>query len=95
MRKTRNITHIRVNRETKMRLRSLGLKSQTYDEIISCLLEKVEHEKFMEKQYQRLKKKTKFVPLSDKEIKRILSLPRDCGVVTSEEDIDKYLYGKN
>jgi hypothetical protein len=34
------------------------------------------------------------VPLSDKEIKKILSLPRDCGVVTREEDIDKYLYGK-
>lgn len=33
-------------------------------------------------------------PLSEKEIKRIMSLPRDCGVVTSEEDIDKYLYGK-
>ena len=34
------------------------------------------------------------VPLSEKEIKRIMSFPRDCGVVTSEEDIDKYLYGK-
>jgi len=34
------------------------------------------------------------VPLSEKEIKRILSFPRDCGVVTSEEDIDRYLYGK-
>jgi hypothetical protein len=34
------------------------------------------------------------VPLSEKEIKRILSLPRDYGVVTSEEDIDRYLYGK-
>ena len=32
--------------------------------------------------------------LTEAEIKRILSLPRDCGVVTSEEDIDKYLYGK-
>jgi uncharacterized protein (DUF342 family) len=34
------------------------------------------------------------VPLSDKEIKKILSLPRDWGVVTCEDDIDKYLYGK-
>lgn len=32
--------------------------------------------------------------LSEEEIKKILSLPKDCGVVTSEEEIDKYLYGK-
>lgn len=95
MRKTQNITTILVRQETKKRLISLGLKGQTYDKIISRLIEKVEYEKFMEKQYQRLKKKSKFVPLSDKEIKRIMSLPRDCGIVTSEEDIDKYLYGKN
>ncbi len=34
------------------------------------------------------------MPLSEEEIKKILSLPRDWGVVTSEEEIDKYLYGK-
>ncbi len=34
-------------------------------------------------------------PLSEKEIKKIMSLPRDCGVVTKEADIDKYLYGKD
>jgi len=64
MRKSRDITTIPVRHETKDRLRSLGLKGQTYDEIISQLMEGVEHEEFMERQYQRLKAKSKFVPLS-------------------------------
>lgn len=63
MKKTRNITTIPVRRETKDRLKSLGLKGQTYDEIISQLLEDVEYEEFMERQYRRLKEKSKFVPL--------------------------------
>lgn len=33
-------------------------------------------------------------PLSEEEIKKILSLSSDWGVVTSEDEIDKYLYGK-
>lgn len=33
-------------------------------------------------------------PLTEEEIKKILSLSRDWSVVTSEEDIDRYLYGK-
>jgi hypothetical protein len=32
------------------------------------------------------------VPLREEKIKRILSLPRDWGVITCEEDIDKCLY---
>ena len=40
------------------------------------------------------KVKSQRFPLSEKEIKKILSLPRDWGVVTCEEDVDKYLYGK-
>jgi len=34
------------------------------------------------------------VPLSEGEVMRLLSLPRDWGIVTCEEDIDKYLYGE-
>ena len=64
MRKTRDITTIPVRHETKDRLRSLGLKGQTYDEIIMQLMENVQYEEFMEKQYKRLKGKSKFVPLS-------------------------------
>ncbi|MFH1821951.1 MAG: hypothetical protein ABH852_05900, partial [Methanobacteriota archaeon] len=63
MQKTRDITTIPVRHETRDRLRSLGLKGQTYDEIISQLMENVEYEEFMEKQYKRLREKSKFVPL--------------------------------
>ncbi len=63
MRKTRDITTIPVRREIRDRLKSLGLKGQTYDEIISQLIAHVEYEEFMERQYQRLKEKSKFVPL--------------------------------
>ena len=63
MRKTREITTIPIRREIRDRLKSLGLKGQTYDEIISQLIEHVEYEEFMERQYRRLKEKSKFVPL--------------------------------
>lgn len=63
MQKRRDITTIRVRRETKSQLKSLGSKGQTYDAIISKLMETVEYEEFMEKQYQRLREKSKFVPL--------------------------------
>ena len=63
MRKTREITTIPLRREIRDRLKSLGLKGQTYDEIISQLIEHVEYEEFMERQYLRLKEKSKFVPL--------------------------------
>jgi hypothetical protein len=64
MRKTRDITTIPVRQRTKDRLKSLGLKGQTYEDIITQLVEHVEHEAFMEQQYQRLKEKSKFVSLS-------------------------------
>jgi hypothetical protein len=63
MRKTRDITTIPVRKGTKDRLKSLGLKGQTYDDIISQLVEQVEYEEFMERQYKRLEEKSKFVPL--------------------------------
>ena len=62
VKRTRNITTIPVRPETKDRLKSLGLKGQTYDEIIFELVEHVKYEEFMERQYQRLKEKSKFVP---------------------------------
>ena len=35
----------------------------------------------------------KVLPLSDKKFAKVLSLSRDWGVKTSEEEIDTYLYG--
>lgn len=65
MRKTREITTIPVRKTTKEMLKTLGLKGQTYDEILMRLMERVGHEEFMERQYARLKEKAKFVPLDE------------------------------
>jgi hypothetical protein len=61
--KSREITTIPVSRGTRDKLKSLGLKGETYDEIIARLMEMARYEEFMERQYSLLKEKDKFVPL--------------------------------
>ena len=61
--KAREITTIPVSRGTRDKLRSIGLKGETYDEIIARLMEVARYEEFMERQYTLLKEKDKFVPL--------------------------------
>jgi hypothetical protein len=61
--KPRGITTIPVSRGTRDKLKSLGLKGETYDEIIARLMEMARYEEFMERQYSLLKEKDKFVPL--------------------------------
>ena len=59
------ITTIPVERETRDRLRSLGKKGETYDEILNRLMSLAEYESFMDRQYDRLKDKKTFVPLDE------------------------------
>lgn len=59
----RKITTIPVSRGTRDKLKSLGLKGETYDKIIARLMEVARYEEFMERQYTLLKEKDKFVPL--------------------------------
>ena len=61
--KAREITTIPVSKGTRDKLKSLGLKGETYDEIIARLMEMTRYEEFMERQYTLLKEKDKFVPL--------------------------------
>jgi hypothetical protein len=63
--KARGITTIPVSRVTRDKLKSLGLKGETYDEIIARLMEIARYEEFMERQYALLKEKDKFVPLDE------------------------------
>jgi hypothetical protein len=63
MPRARDLVTIPVRKSTLERLKSFGLKDQTYDEILTRLMERVEYEEFMERQYRRLKEKSKFVPL--------------------------------
>jgi hypothetical protein len=54
-----------VEKETRERLRSLGKKGETYDQILKRLMALAEYEEFMETQYQRLKDKRAFVSLDE------------------------------
>ena len=59
------ITTIPVKKATRDRLKGFGLKGSTYDEIINWMSDRVEYEEFMERQYERLKEKEKFISLEE------------------------------
>jgi hypothetical protein len=58
-------TTIPLEKETRERLRSLGRKGETYDQLIRRLISLAEYEEFMTMQYERLKDKNAFVSLDD------------------------------
>jgi hypothetical protein len=58
-------TTIPLEKETRDRLRMLGKKGETYDQILKRLMSIAEYEEFMETQYERLKDKKNFVSLDE------------------------------
>ena len=58
-------TTIPLETETRDRLRLLGKKGETYDQILNRLMSVAEYEEFMERQYDRLKDKRVFVSLDE------------------------------
>jgi len=58
-------TTIPLEKETRERLRSLGGKGETYDQLIKRLISLAEYEEFMTMQYERLKDKKSFVALDE------------------------------
>ena len=58
-------TTIPLEKETRERLRSLGKKGETYDQVLKRLISIAEYEEFMSKQYERLKDKNAFVSLDE------------------------------
>jgi len=58
-------TTIPLEKETRERLRSLGRKGETYDQVLKRLISIAEYEEFMTKQYGRLKDKNAFVSLDE------------------------------
>ena len=59
------LTTIPLYKQTRERLKAFGFKGETYDKIINRLMEKTEYVTFMERQYEILSKKEKFVPLDE------------------------------
>ena len=60
-----DVTTIPIQKETRDKLKTFGLKGETYDEVINRLMSQVEYEEFMERQYRRLGEKEKFIPLDE------------------------------
>ena len=58
-------TTIPLEKDTRERLRSLGRKGETYDQLVKRLISLAECEEFMTIQYERLKDKSAFVSLDD------------------------------
>jgi hypothetical protein len=58
-------TTIPLEKETRERLRSLGRKGETYDQLLKRLISIAEYEEFMTRQYERLKDKNAFVSLDE------------------------------
>ncbi|MFQ6075149.1 MAG: hypothetical protein ACE5Z5_03285 [Candidatus Bathyarchaeia archaeon] len=59
------ITTIPLKKETRDRLKSLGRKGETYDQILRRLISLAEYDAFMERQYERLKDEDAFIPLDE------------------------------
>ena len=59
------ITTIPVHKQTRDRIKVFGHKGETYDEILNRILDEVSYEEFMERQYERLSEKEKFISLDD------------------------------
>mgnify|MGYP001114691654 FL=1 len=58
-------TTIPLEKETRERLRSLGKKGETYDQVLKRLISIAEYEEFMTRQYERLKDKNAFLSLDE------------------------------
>ena len=58
-------TTIPVEKDTKDRLRLLGKKGETYDEILRRLVSFAEYEEFTDRQHERLKDKKAFTSLDE------------------------------
>ena len=58
-------TTIPVTKDVRDRLKKYGMKGETYNEILKRLMDEVDYEAFMERQYKKLGEKEKFVSLDE------------------------------
>jgi hypothetical protein len=60
-------TTIAISESTRDKLKAYGRKGETYEEVISRLMDIVSREMFMEEVYRRLAEKGEFIPLDELE----------------------------
>lgn len=58
-------TTIPVTKDVRDRLKQYGKKGETYSDILKRLMDEVDYETFMERQYKKLEEKKKFVSLDE------------------------------
>lgn len=58
-------TTIPVTKKVRDRLKEYGRKGETYNDILKRLMDEVDYETFMERQYRKLEEKEKFVSLDE------------------------------
>ena len=58
-------TTIPTTKVVRNRLKSYGMKGETYTTILTRLMDAFEYDKFMELQYKRLDEKEKFISLDE------------------------------
>ena len=58
-------TTIPVKKDVRDRLKQYGMKGETYNDILKRLMDEVDYETFMERQYKKLGEKDKFVSLDE------------------------------
>ena len=59
------VTTIPVTKDVRDRLKQYGMKGETYNDILKRLMDEVDYESFMERQYKKLEEKDKFVSLDE------------------------------
>ncbi|ADI74079.1 conserved hypothetical protein [Methanohalobium evestigatum Z-7303] len=58
-------TTIPTTKAVRDRLKSYGSKGETYSQILTRLMDEIDYESFMERQYKRLEDREYFVSLDD------------------------------
>lgn len=58
-------TTVPTTKEVRDRLKSFGRKGETYSDILTRMMDAVDKEEFMDRMYQRLEEKDKFVSLDE------------------------------
>ncbi|MFY1111884.1 MAG: DUF7557 family protein [Methanosarcinaceae archaeon] len=58
-------TTIPLTKDIRDRLKKYGHKGETYNDILKRLMDEVDYESFMERQYKKLEEKEKFVSLDE------------------------------
>jgi len=59
------MTTIPVSKVIRDKLKNYGLKGETYNDILQHLMNKVDYNEFMERQYKFLEEKEKFISLDE------------------------------